>query len=501
MVDSRYETIRILGTGGMASVWLARDTWLERDVALKRLLPAIGEQPGMAERFTREGLAAAALSHPNIVTVFDTGVDADGPFLVMEYVAGTTLSRQLAEQAALDSLATAEIGAAVAEALAHAHQRGVVHRDVKPANILINQAGEVKLTDFGIALLSWETSDLTQTATQLGTAAYFSPEQAAGHPAGPASDVYSLGVMLYRMVSGEVPFNGDNPIVIAGRHLNDVPTPPSSRATVHPRLEAIILACLAKDPDARPQAAELAEWLEELGDRTAVMPVPAPVPATTGRGVVAAPKADGPAPDVATVVLNESTGTPMPHRLGWVLRGTAFALVVVLGLLLVGMLSRTGLAGQGDATPAGALPVALVEETDPPATAPTSSSAATEASTTTVAPTTTTLTPTTTVPPAALLPATLDEAIALLEDQVDEIAAQRSTQGKVRKELRDRTFDLVDDWEEDHKVKELRKDVERLSNEIDEALEKDRIDPDDAATLSVTLDLILDLAGASDSDD
>src|SRR6516164_9214908 len=211
--SSRYEIERELAHGGMAEVYLARDQLLNRPVALKALFPEYAREPSFVERFRREAQAAANLNHPNIVAIYDWGQEAGTYFIVMEYVEGRSLRDLIRNEAPVDPNQAAEIAAEMAAALAFAHANGVVHRDVKPGNVLLTRNGTVKVTDFGIARAG--TSDgLTQTGSVMGTATYFSPEQAQGVPVDGRSDVYSLGVVLYEMVTGIAPFSGDSPVSV-----------------------------------------------------------------------------------------------------------------------------------------------------------------------------------------------------------------------------------------------------------------------------------------------
>ncbi|MGH9152732.1 MAG: Stk1 family PASTA domain-containing Ser/Thr kinase [Acidimicrobiales bacterium] len=255
--SDRYEILRQVARGGMAEVYLARDQLLDRRVALKVLFPELSVDRSFVERFRREAQSAANLSHPNIVSVFDWGEEEDTYFIVMEYIDGRPLSALLRAQGPLLADRAASIGADVAAALAFAHRNGVVHRDVKPGNVLLDANGHVKVTDFGIARAANTTENLTQTGAVMGTATYFSPEQAQGYGVDRRSDVYSLGVVLYEMVTGRPPFAGDNPLTIAYKHVREAPVPPRQiNPAIPAAFEAIVLQAMAKDPDDRYASAD-----------------------------------------------------------------------------------------------------------------------------------------------------------------------------------------------------------------------------------------------------
>ena len=288
VLGGRYVLGEVLGTGGMAAVWRARDEVLGREVAVKVLSPQFAADPGFLARFEREARHAAGLSHPRLVTVFDCGVDGDMPFIVMELIAGRTLRQVLDEAGMLPPGEAVRVAAAVCEALEVAHAAGVVHRDIKPANIVLAAGGEVKVLDFGIARAEGGSGG-TRTLGVLGTAAYLSPEQASGRPAGPQADLYSLGCVLFEMLTGAPPFAADSAVGLAYRQVHDDPGPPSARRPGLPeRLDQITARLLAKDPaDRAPSAAAArAGLLAALGpDATVVLAPPAgePVPGMPAR--------------------------------------------------------------------------------------------------------------------------------------------------------------------------------------------------------------------------
>ena len=266
MVDNRYALVRALGSGGMAKVYLAHDEVLGRDVALKMLRGAYAEDEEFVERFKREAQAAARLSHPNIVAVYDRGRSEDGSYYIaMEYVPGGTLKERIVRDGALAPGVSAGVAEQISDALSAAHEEGVIHRDIKPQNALVTRSGDVKVTDFGIARAAASPS-VTATSVVLGTAAYMSPEQAQGKTVGPASDLYSLGVVLYEMLTGALPFEAENPVAVSLKHINEpAPSPREANPEVPEALDAITLRLLAKDPQDRyPSAAALADDLARL---------------------------------------------------------------------------------------------------------------------------------------------------------------------------------------------------------------------------------------------
>jgi eukaryotic-like serine/threonine-protein kinase len=274
VIGDRYTRVELLGEGGMARVYLAHDDVLDRYVALKVLRERYANDDSFAERFRSEAKNAASLSHPGIVLVYDQGCDEDGTYyMAMEYVPGGTLKKRINEGGPLDPREAAGIAWRVAEALGAAHERDIVHRDVTSQNILLGATGETKVGDFGIARAA-SAKTVTETNVVLGTAAYMSPEQARSERVGPASDLYSLGVVLYEMLTGELPYKADDPIVTAIKHLEEEPRRPKELNPAVPEgLDALTVKLLAKNPEDRyPSATELAEDLRRMGD---ALPLPA----------------------------------------------------------------------------------------------------------------------------------------------------------------------------------------------------------------------------------
>jgi eukaryotic-like serine/threonine-protein kinase len=255
LAGGRYRLERRLGHGGMASVYLARDTELDRLVAVKLLAENIAGDEGLRKRFVREARLAARLSHPNVVGVFDAGENEGRPYIVMEYVEGETLAELLARRGRLPAEAARELALQACRGLAHAHNAGLVHRDIKPQNLLLRSDGTLKIADFGIAR-AIEGTALTQAGTVLGTAAYLSPEQALGEPVSAASDVYSLGAVLYELLTGRPPLEADSLAELAEKQQRPSITPVRELAAQVPGdLEALVMRCLARNPTYRPASA------------------------------------------------------------------------------------------------------------------------------------------------------------------------------------------------------------------------------------------------------
>ncbi|HYH28741.1 MAG TPA: Stk1 family PASTA domain-containing Ser/Thr kinase [Actinomycetota bacterium] len=325
VLAGRYEIGSAVGQGGMAKVFRATDEVLGRTVAVKVLAPEFARDQQFVERFRREAQAAAALNHPNIVSVFDTGSENGVHFIVMEYLEGRTLREVLSQEGPLHPDRAAEVAESISNALGSAHQQNLVHRDIKPGNIMLTPSGDVKVMDFGIARATTGEA-LTQTATVLGTASYFSPEQAKGEPVDQRSDIYSVGCVLYELVTGRAPFTGDSPVAIAYKHVREAPVLPSSiNPDVPPALEAVIMKALAKNPANRYQrASEMAADLARVRQGLPVAATPI-LPGETTQVVTRAQPADGTA---VMAPLDEE-----PDR-----RGNKTWLIVLASALILGLL-------------------------------------------------------------------------------------------------------------------------------------------------------------------
>ncbi len=388
VINDRYEIHKRIGRGGMADVFSARDLLLDRQVAVKVLFPEFATDANFVERFRREAQSAASLSHPNIVNVYDWGKFEGTYFIVMEEVQGRTLAEILTTNKQLTSKQAAEIASEVAAALGFAHDNHVAHRDIKPANILIGTNGQVKVADFGIAraLNAPTESNLTQVGSVMGTATYFSPEQAQGAQPDPRSDLYSLGIVMYEMVAGRPPFTGENPVSIAYKQVHDSPQPLVQIVADVPRsFEAIVAKLLAKDPKMRyPGAAALRDDLRRFRNDEPVQALAAaanaragvagaaaagalagtaagattvnPTVAPTGMVPGVAPRANsGPSPMVEAGYPTGASADAMyydtnPSRTGWYALGAFVALILIV---IGGVLLFQALGGdEGDAEPA-----------------------------------------------------------------------------------------------------------------------------------------------------
>ncbi|MDQ3554488.1 MAG: protein kinase [Chloroflexota bacterium] len=318
LLADRYEIVEKIGEGGTAEVFRGRDLRLERVVAIKLLRPQFSHDPQMRERFAVEARSAAGLTAAHVVPVYDFGTTDDGSlFIVMQLIEGRSLREFLRERGSLSEPEAAWIGGHVAAALAAAHARDLVHRDVKPGNVLIDLEGRAHLTDFGIVKALGGRSEITQTGLAFGTAAYLSPEQATGGPVEPRSDLYALGTVLYEMIAGRPPFSGDDPASVGYRQAWERPAPLSDLAPdVDPELESLVMRCLEKDPRYRPASArEVGDELERIGERLqarsgagAWSAGDTATVATVLGSAAAAPRPAGPVPPS---VRDETVGLPL----------------------------------------------------------------------------------------------------------------------------------------------------------------------------------------------
>ncbi|UMZ73303.1 Stk1 family PASTA domain-containing Ser/Thr kinase [Natranaerofaba carboxydovora] len=263
LLKNRYRVIKKIGSGGMATVYKAEDTLLDRNVALKILRSQFIDDEDFIKRFRREAKAAASLTHPNVVNIYDVGMEDDHHYIVMEYVYGKTLKQLISERAPLKIEEAVNIVIEISEALIHAHNNNIIHRDIKPHNILITSEGRVKVTDFGIARAASESTITHQAGTIIGSAHYFSPEQARGGFTGEKSDIYSLGIVMYEMLTGKLPFTGESPVAVALKHLQeDIVFPKELNPEIPQCIEKIILKALEKEQASRYQGIEA--FLEDL---------------------------------------------------------------------------------------------------------------------------------------------------------------------------------------------------------------------------------------------
>jgi hypothetical protein len=367
LISGRYRLIAPLGEGGMATIWRAVDEQLDREVAVKILRPQFSSDPGFAARFKQEARSAGGLSHPNIVSVYDYGTDgADGEqYIVMELVDGRDLSTILRDRGSLSMDDSVRIAIGVASALEVAHRKGIVHRDVKPGNILITDGGDVKVTDFGIARAVSEAS-MTVTGTTLGSVHYFSPEQARGDEVTGASDVYSLGIVLFEMLTGRRPFEADTAAAVALKRLNEDPPTPTAIGRPQPAgLEAIVMRALAREPAGRfPDAGAMAEALRAWRRNPDAIPAGVAAAAVVAAGeptVYVPPRVTTPADRAPVVPPPSRTSERRDDRQPWWMW-----LLAVLGVMLLGAFGFLGvqLLANPSASPSPSIALVTVPNCD-----------------------------------------------------------------------------------------------------------------------------------------
>jgi eukaryotic-like serine/threonine-protein kinase len=457
VLAGRYEIGRLLGRGGMAEVYLGTDRVLERPVAVKLLGSWLADDGAFVERFRREALDAARISHPNVVGVYDAGSEDGLHFIVMEHVPGESLADALARDGPLDPDRAVAIARSVARALGVAHRNGIVHRDVKPANVMLAADGRVRLLDLGIAR-SLGSADLTRTTAVLGSPNYLSPEQARGERVDARSDLYSLGCVLFEMLTGRPPFEAETPVAVAYRHVHDEPPRPSSIVpTVPAWLDDVTLRAMAKDPADRYPTAEsleaaLAEAPAGVGPATTV-----PIPAVPTTPIAPVPGAQAPAVEPTTPLPAADRATPVARRRDrarrrwrWPLAAAAVALAAAGGIA-VALLSDTGpVRGRS------AGPTASPSPSPPPSPSPSPSPSPAESP-----------------PPPPASP--VDAALAPLLAVVDEGVAEGRISDGAAGEIHERIDASLQSFAEGHTEDAIVK-LDQLESRIDELVEQGEVD-------------------------
>ncbi|MER6397488.1 protein kinase [Kitasatospora sp. NPDC001603] len=497
-LNGRYELVEILGVGGMATVWRGVDHVLGRQVAVKVLNGGLADDPRFAERFSREAQHAAMLVHPRIVMVFDSGVDQGSPYIVMELVHGLSLATLLAQQPGLPVERAVGIAAAVCEALEVAHGAGLVHRDIKPGNIMITNDGGVKVVDFGIARAG-SSSNLTQAAMVLGTAAYLSPEQATAAELDGRTDLYAVGCVLTEMLTGAPPFTAETPVAIAFKHVTEQPLAPSARrAGVPAALDAAVLRLLAKDPADRPGtgAAARAELLATIPGLAFSDPT-SELLATGAAGQATQllpPVPFRPAPAATSVMAPVPTMPPVPDDEGPVRESRRKP-------LLFGALGLVGVAG------AAMLAITAFDDPATPTAAPPpkptrSVSAAATPTPTTAAPTAPTALPTPSATPTAAPTPPRGQAPAVQLNALRGAVAQT----QMTKE-RDRQLDLLHTLDgaaarlNQGKEEDAAQELKNAQRTVRELAKKHAIDAQTAQNWNTRLSTLITALNGSDEHD
>jgi eukaryotic-like serine/threonine-protein kinase len=472
VIADRYEPIEQIGTGGMATVWRARDTLLGRFVAIKRLLPHLADDPEAAQRFEREAQSAARLSHPGIVTVFDSGEDADGPFIVQELVEGTTLADHLSETGPLGPEPVVDIISQVAAALDHAHGLGVIHRDIKPANLILESGGRVRLADFGIARTVDDAATITASGELVGTITYLAPEILSGDPATVASDVYSLGAVTYELLSGEPPYRAETPAeMLETVRSADVP---DLRGIAPDAMAAAVSVAMSKDPAARPETAgSLAAAL--IGSATLIMAT-TPVGPSVNRGS-----------EEPTVVTDRPPPTVRPARPARQRLSRWPVFLLLLSAVAVAVAAMTNDPAVEDSDQDPTAPTTVVPATTTPPTAPT----------TTIVPTTTTIPPTTTTTTVVSPEVVAGEMSALLAAMSPPEFRRRDV-----RQVEERLERVMEEWEGGDDRDELRRELERAFEavaDLEESPEREELTAS-LIELSELMGFRVDQIGQDDDD-
>jgi len=447
VIADRYQPIEQIGTGGMATVWRAKDTLLGRFVAIKRLLPHLAGDPEAAERFERESQSAARLHHPGIVTVFDSGEDADGPFIVQELVEGTTLAIHLAETGPVDPESVVDIISQVAAALDHAHSLGVIHRDIKPANLILEPGGRVRLADFGIARTIDDAATITDSGELVGTITYLAPEILSGDPATVASDVYSLGAVSYELLAGRPPYQAETPAaMLEAVRSAEVP---DLQGIAPDAMAAAVSAAMSKDPVSRPATAG-AFAANLIGSATLVMATTPLAPMTHRGSEEPTVVTDRPPPPARAVQPVRRRRSPWP----------VLVLLLAAAVVAVAAMSNDP-SGEGGDQGATATTTPVLATTTPP-TAPM----------TTIAPPTTTIPPTTTTTTVVTPEVVAGEIGALLATLSPPEFRRRDV-----RQVEDRLEQVMEEWQGDNRD-ELTRELERTFEEVadlEESPERDEL--------------------------